>query len=364
MTWGKLTRILLKATGLFLAVNLLWAVLNPALGGVSLYNVLVPGRERLPFGEDPASYNLILNDLDAMFASHALAGAGTADEFRVIVLGDSSVWGIQLPVEDTLTGQLNALDLTHDGQPIRAYNIGHPILSVTKDLLLLDYARRYDPDLIVWLVTLESLDPAAQLEPPLVQNNAGRVRELIARYELDLDMPPDAPPALLDRTLVAQRRPIADWLRLQLYGVAWAVTGIDQIYPPYAPLAHDLEATTTWNDYSADDPPDLSVDVLTAGIALADDIPVLIVNEPIFIADGANSDLRYNAWYPRWAYDAYRANLAALAEANGWTLLDLWNAVPPDAFTDSPVHLSPAGSRQLAEHIAAGLQPDQDNIDE
>ena len=167
-------------------LNLLYALIGhpPTFG---IYNSLVPGRERLPYGEDPAAYNLSLDNIPAMFNSHVVATPKAADEFRVLVIGDSGVWGILLEPEETLTGQLNAQDIVYDGQHVQAYNLGHPILSVTKDLMLLDHALQYDPDMVIWLVTLESLDPTAQLEPPLVQNNAERVRDLIQRYDLSLD---------------------------------------------------------------------------------------------------------------------------------------------------------------------------------
>lgn len=85
---------------------------------------------------------------------------------------------------------------------------------------------------------------------------------------------------------------------------------------------------------------------------------MLIVNQPIFIADGANSDLRYNAWYPRWAYDDYRRLMVNAASANGWALLDSWDALPPAVFTDSPVHFTPEGAQLLADQIAARFEAD------
>ena len=95
----------------------------------------------------------------------------------------------------------------------------------------------------------------------------------------------------------------------------------------------------------------LTFDVLRAGVARAGGVPVVVINEPIFISDGANSDVRYNAFYPRWAYDQYRDLLAATAAAEGWRYTDLWDAIPPEEFTDTPVHLTPAGSRLLAEKL-------------
>ncbi len=44
-----------------------------------------------------------------MFASHEIsAGAKPADEFRVILIGDSSTWGFLLPADQTLAAYLNA----------------------------------------------------------------------------------------------------------------------------------------------------------------------------------------------------------------------------------------------------------------
>lgn len=101
---------------------------------------------------------------------------------------------------------------------------------------------------------------------------------------------------------------------------------------------------------------DLAFDVLRAGISQVGNIQVLLVNEPIYISDGANSDIRYNAWYPRWAYDAYRALLATTAESEGWDYLDLWDTVEGAQFTDSPVHMTPDATTRTAARIATWMQ--------
>ena len=96
-SWRFAVGVIVKGLILFAIANLVFALLNlaPVLGKVSLYNGLWPGRLRLPFGENPdQSYNLSLNNIDAMFASHQIAGTPKApDEFRVVLIGDSSVWG-------------------------------------------------------------------------------------------------------------------------------------------------------------------------------------------------------------------------------------------------------------------------------
>lgn len=365
-TRGFALRVIVKAALLFVVLNALFALLDPlpALGRLSLYNVLFPGRERLPYGENPAqSYNLSLMNLPAMLASHQVARPKGVDEYRVFVMGDSSVWGILLKPDETLAAQLNALGLTApDGRRMRFYNLGHPVMALLKDLMLLDTAMRYEPDLIVWAVTPQSFPREQQLFPPLVQHNAGTVRRLIQTYDLNLS--PDDPrlvnPSFWDKTIVGRRRDLADLLRLQLYGAAWGATGIDQFYPAeYTPRQSDFDEDESWQGLQPGDglPEDfLAFDVIEAFMQRAGDVPVLLVNEPVYISSGQNSDLRYNFWYPHWVYDAYRMMLTEIARANDWPLLDTWNAIAPDEFTDSPVHMRPAGTRQLAEAVGKLLE--------
>jgi lysophospholipase L1-like esterase len=366
-SWRTIGRVLLKTAVLFLLLNALFAWLYPleALGRVSLYNGLLPGRERLPYGENPAeSHSLSLYNVPAMLASHAIHQPKAADEFRVLLIGDSGTWGWFLENDDTLAGQLNALGLqTTDGRTVRIYNFGYPVMALSKDLLLLDAARQTQPDLILWPVTLESFPRDKQLFPPLVQNNPTRMGRLIQAHGLELDVADGrfVTPAFLERTIVGQRRNLADWLRLQQFGFAWAATGIDQAIPAEFELRRsDFAADVSWQSFAEPvtlTTNDLAFDVLAAGMTLAGDAPVLLINEPMFISSGQNSDLRYNAFYPRWAYDQYREMLAATAVAHNWPYLDLWDTIPPNEFTDTPVHLTAVGNKLFAELVAEGIRP-------
>lgn len=358
--WKFVLRVLIKATFLFILFNIIFAILQPMeiLGGMSLSSQ----RQRLPYGEDDRAYNLSMNNLPAMFASHEISQPKANDEFRVLLIGDSANWGILLKPEETLTGYINAEDYqTNDGRTITAYNIGHPIMSLTKDLMMLDYAMQYDPDMIVWLTTLESFALDEQLTPPIVQNNAQRVQGLIETYSLNLDIEKAefVDPNFLDLTIVGQRREIADWLRLQAFSLMWTVTGIDQFYPDeYNLRSEDFDEDLSWHTF--DEPTDLTTDdlafdVIRAGIERAGDIPILLVNEPMFISDGANSDLRYNFWYPQWAYDQYRTLYNDLADTNNWNYLDVWDIIDGAEFTDSPVHLTPKGSQQLSDVVGQAI---------
>lgn len=350
-------RIVLKALVLFVIANLLFAAwVEPRLGRISAYNAWFPGRPRFPFGESPReAYNFSLFDLDAMFAAHEVSAGEEPGEYRVFVTGDSSVWGTLLRPEETLTGQLNALKLvTSSGQPVVFYNLGYPTISLTKDLLLLDRARQYRPDLVIWLVTLEAFPVEKQLEVPLVANNPFPARDLLERYRL-ASLPAEdlVPPGLFGRTIIGRRKDLADLIRLQMYGVLWAGTGIDQLYPADYPRAQvDLDPDPTFHGKESFRPEDLAFEVIEAGQTGLGEVPLLVVNEPILISEGENSDIRYNFYYPRWAYDRYRDWLGRKATALGWEFLDAWNIAPVDEFTNSAIHLDRSGTARLAETIA------------
>lgn len=355
-SWKKLGRIGIKTAVFILLLNLIFALLTPmeTLGRLSLYNRILTGRERLPYGEVPAeSYNLSLYNIPAMFASHTLSQPKADDEFRVIIIGDSGTWGWFLENTDTLAGQLNSINADNN---VQFYNLGYPVMSLTKDIMILDEAMAHEPDLIIWPITLESFPREKQLFPPIVQENEERIRPLIDQYNLKVEGENNfTSPSFLDETIIGQRRNLADLLRLQQYGFSWAATGIDQTIPADPPLRKsDFDEDVSWQTF--DEPialthDALAFDVLEAGFAIAGDVPILLINEPIFISDGENSDLRYNAFYPRWAYDQYRELLAETAVSNQWHYLDAWDAVDGEHFGDTAVHLTPAGMRLFANIV-------------
>jgi hypothetical protein len=354
-----LRNVILKGLALFLLLDLALVMVNPdGLGGISFYNHTFPGRLRFPFGEDPAqSYNLSLFNLDAMFASHVIAaGPKPAGEYRVLVIGDSSTWGILLHPEQTLAGQLDGAGLNLCGKTVRVYNFGYPTISLTKDLMVLDYAMRYQPDLIIWPMTLEAFPFDSQLTSPIVANNAARVDALIVRYDLPFNQrdPAIVHPTFWGQTLIGQRRALADLFRLQMFGVLWAATGIDQSYPvDYEHAQTDLVSDVAYHGMQPPilDESKLAFGVLEAGLRAAGKTPVLLINEPILVSIGKNSALRYNFYYPRWAYDQWRQMMNEKAASQGWDYLDLWNLIPADQFTNSAIHLTPVGETRMTGRV-------------
>lgn len=356
---------ILKALVLFVILNFVFALSDPlsTFGRISAYNSLFPGRSRLPYGDLPnLAYNLNLFQLEAMFASHEIAGKEKSnDEFRVIVIGDSATWGFLLKPEETMAAHINSSRHTRDdGKYVKVYNLGYPTMSLVKDFLILDQALAYEPDMIVWLITLESFPRGKQLTSPILQNNPVPVRDLIQNYNLDLDLndPAFIDPTFWERTIAGNRRALADMLRLQFYGVMWAATGIDQYYPDtYENPTEDLQVDETFHDYLPPRilPEALAIDVIAAGVQHAGEVPVLIVNEPIFVSHGENSDIRYNFYYPRWVYDQYRQFMSEYSQTQDWLYLDLWDLVPSSEFSNTAIHLTPKGSQLLASIVGEAI---------
>ncbi|MBI9050460.1 MAG: SGNH/GDSL hydrolase family protein [Anaerolineaceae bacterium] len=361
--WRLISNVLIKALLLFVAVNLLWMVVfpNAAIGKLSLYNRLWPGRERLPFGEDiNQSYNLSLSNLDAMFASHMIAQEKAEDEFRIIVIGDSSIWGTLLQPQETLPAQLQQSLAGYGSEAdkqIKVYNLGYPTLSLLKDLMILEKAKQYQADLILWAITLQSMPEHSQYDSAIVQQNTALILQMSEQYPKLMDERLQKP-ARVQTNLISRRRNLADLYRLQLLGFMWGASGIDQVYPAEYPRAQvDLPAETSFAEMN---PPELeeealAFDLITAGYDIAGETPLILINEPIMISNGENSKIRYNYYYPKWAYDQYRDYLLISCAAAGWECLDYWNALPMVQFTNTAIHYSAKGAEAFAEILAKDL---------
>jgi hypothetical protein len=351
-------RVLLKAGVLFALLNLLFSVWNPAFTELSIYNLLVPGRERFPFAFHPEEdYSLVYLDLDAMFGSHRIARPKPADELRVVLIGNSSVWGTLLRPDQTLSARLTDSALECKGKRLRFYDLGYHRSSLGKDLMILDHAIKYQPDMVIWLFSLYAFTPGRRSGHNLISTNLERAREIDAQYGVFPGLRDQAPgDSLLNHTIVGRKRDLTLWLRLQEYGLLWAATGIDQAIgnaPPAeeSPASSDL-SFTGWQPPVLDSGR-LSLDLIEAGRTLAGDMPILLVNEPIQI-DSSDPD-RYNSFYPRWVYDGYRQILARESARRGWLYLDTWDLLPFEEFTNSPLHRSPTGEIALAQALAPSI---------
>jgi hypothetical protein len=351
-------RVLVKALCLFVVINSSYPLFGSGLAGVSAYNSVFPGRTRLPFGGD--SFSVMVDSIDPMFASHLISAPKPGDEFRVVLLGDSSIWGENLGAYEVISEQWNRLNMQCGNRVIRAYNLGYPHPSVIKDLVILEKALEYEPDLIVWFVTLNTLNPR-QANPFLIANRE-RTINLLNTYEIAFqanERLSQVEPTFFSRTLIGQRSALARQIKLQLLGVIWMATGADsdrlaEEPPPDFNVGDDPRYRGM--DPSADITSLLLFSALEAGIELAHPAPVLLVNEPIFVAEEKDATVRYDAMYPRWVYDQYRAALTEQAQIRAWSYLDLWDVIPREYFSDAGVHRTARSEPLLIQQLNPTIQ--------
>jgi len=357
-------RILCKTIIILLIVNFSFPLISLIrFPEISLYNSAFPGRQRLPFGENPElSYNFTLNDLDAMLASHVVAASEAESEYSIFVIGDSSIWGTLLENDATISAKLqNYFDSTAllENGLVKVYNLGYPTSSVLKDLVILDQALEYKPDMVIWFVTLNSLVKDSYQEAPIVLNNPDKTNTVISKYKLDI--PLLSAQSYWDKTFLNQRRNIYDRIHLQMVAPMWASTGVDQYIPAeYTPAARDLEADDSYEyiqGHSVTET-DLELSVISSFIAENPDVQVLVINEPILISSGLNSDIRYNLYYPRWIYDEYRKLLSTKFAEMEIKYIDLWDAVPESMFTNSAIHYNEQGVEIMVEKLYSFIMKD------
>ncbi len=89
-----------------------------------------------------------------------------------------------------------------------------------------------------------------------------------------------------------------------------------------------------------------------AGKEEAKGAALLVVNEPIHVLPGSQNSVRYNAAFPRWAYDAYRQAWGGYVQDRGLRFLDLWDFLADSGFfVNSSLHRSAAGEQMLADRL-------------
>lgn len=346
----KSLRILIKAVLLFAIFNYAFSLVpDSALWRVSLYNTVLPGKTRFT----------LENNLDVLFNVHEIANSARENNaYKVVLLGDSSTWGYLLNPGETSASIINASRTsTCKGQTVHVYNLGYPVPSVLKDALLLQRALSYKPNLIIWDVTLLSVFETQALVDSniFLQNNANAARNFINKYKLATRVRAPGRPTLQSQTFLARRDGIARFIRDQLDGIRWQATGGERVNKAYTPHGMDVEATSLFEKRDLPpptlDPARLRFDTLNAGIRMAGNTPIVIVNEPIQVVNGKNSAIRYNTMYPRWVYDQYRDLMTMKSAQYHWNYIDLWNTIPPTLFSDSPLHRTPPGEKMVSSTV-------------
>ncbi len=353
-----MARVFVKAVALLLVANFIFVAIGvdplARLITINTWGLVGHGRPRLYYPSDEQNGQL---PVEALLAAHALAYTPKApDEFRVIVLGDSATLGWLLAEDETLSAQLTARNMRVGGKRVVAYNLGYPVPSVVRDVLLLDAAMRYQPDMVIWLITVTGL--RNELNPPVTFDlNRDHLERLADEFGLhawfETQMPPESP--LYRWTAIHNPDTFGVWINSLFYPLNPPVrntitTRLGRVPVPARPM------------FTSDQPgfqmPGDVWSFLSIGVTLASrgGARLLLVNEPILRGSGPNSAVNYNLLYERALYDKYRVTLADYVKSHAIWFADLWDAVSAEHFTDTVHHMDPSGWSIVADRIITALQ--------
>jgi hypothetical protein len=366
----KTLRVLSKAVLLFLAFDFLQAVvlLPSRLERISFLENLVPPMARLTIPTDIET--LVWFPLKPLLDAHQVGKPKASDEFRVAVLGASGTYCGTCTPEEAIPGHLSDLGAQVGGKRVVGYNLAVKGVDWLKDLLVMKHACERGVDAVVWLVTAyRAADtPFKKNDFPhsFVTLNRDDLPDLVKqtgvstwetrRYEAEA--------GLLNRSIWQTGNRYRDWLTLvgrTLY--LSAVPG-----DPTATKKYDdepwvgskpIRKVARFNSKTPgfEEMPNRRWDLIKAGNRLASSCgaKLLLVNEPIYLGSGPNSDVNYNSHMERALYDRFRGVLGNFVQENQIAYLDIWNLLPGEDFTDISLHHNSAGNRKIAQAIAQKL---------
>ncbi len=370
---GKMfARVLLKAVLLVAAVNVALIVtgFNPVqvLIRANIWDVIGGGRARLAYPSDFQNGQL---PLEALLASHQIsAGPKPENEYRVVFLGESGIAGWGVSDEDTLADQLTERGIIRDARPVVAYNLAYPQPSAARDALILDAAMAYHPDLVIWFLTPAALDNG----PDIIGTNRVFFDLNQSRMTTLVDTYPDLLQAWYQQHQSDLTNPKPAWMRFsgirdQVLLPIWMNAQFYVLIPPdlgESDRRMGSESIPTEARYTSDAPGFTRIPNETWNFiqvvclrAQAEGSDLLLINEPMLVGSGANSEVNYNANYARDFYDRYRDTLAQVASDHGIRYADLWNLIPASHFTDTPLHSDAGGYAILSAALEEFLTGSQ-----
>jgi len=302
--------------------------------------------------------------LEPALRQHELCWQVRADpaQPRAFLIGSSAVFGLPLPVDDTVSERLNA-HLVEVGAPGHVFNLGYVGAYQTRDAVVLDAALAYEPDLIIYPLTLADFNQRDWSFPVLREfflSNRARVAELAAGQAPGLEAPlaritaSEDGAGYLARTALHLREGGA-LVRAAVRAQAEALARrLDPSFPlPSTTTAgrqphYDCAATLRSAAALYDNWQSWNILAYLERVSRARSLPILIVNWPIAHEP---VDSCYNVRHSAESIEQFNRWLAAEATARGLSYLDLHDLLPPELFADS-LHVTAEGHRRIAEQLA------------
>lgn len=356
------TRIFIKALIVVALANVVALAVNfnpiAALTRFNLWWLTGHGRNRLAYPSDFQNGQL---PVETLLSSHAIAYTPKAEnEYRVAVLGESGIAGWGLRDQDTFVGQLNSRHLTLDSRQVVAYNLAYPSPNVARDTLILDAALAYHPDLVIWFITPAALDDspdALGTNTVFFELNRQRLQRITYDNQLQNWYNARLNPLPIWQSWIAvhNQDTLPVWFNTLLYPFTEPDYSFTERRIGSEPIP--AKARYTAGRKGFDPMPNETWRFLDIARTLTENAhaKLLLINEPMLIGKGQNSDVNYNLQYQRQFYDTYRQKITDYAAQQGFLFADLWDVIPAESFTDTPLHADAAGYAKLVDKITSEL---------
>ena len=367
----RFIRILLKAVALLLICDVLQIAFHVAstIDHWSIYQALTPPTARLGIANqigDPIWWRI-----NVLLDAHKIARPKAPDEYRVIFLGDSATFCLYCKAGEAIPQVFTDQEASIDGKRVVGYNLAYPGPDWLKDILILKHALDYQPDAIVWLITANGSSDQPNPNNPdptlFVRINADELPALARQYQFstwETKLYAEAD-AWYQSSIWLHGGRYRDWLVLAARALWNALIRTKDLTTDYLlpgspiteqPIRPIAEINSGLPGYES--LPNSRWDLLLAGQRMAHEkgIPLLIVNEPLYVGSGPNSEINYNSYYERALYDRFRAALTGFTQQYQLPLLDLWNFLPPENFSNTALHYNLEGNRKIAQQVMQSLQ--------
>jgi hypothetical protein len=309
-------RVILKALILFIV----FYVLLTSFPDITypLFRRFMPKLDKFPFyvvyPKASAQHEFTLQNvfnINNLLYSHVISWEGKpANQYRIIFIGDSTVYFSK--IYPMITG------IECDGKILRAYNLGYPGVSATKDLMILQEAMKYSPDLIVWSVTFSYADNNEEF----LRANPDRFTQLVNTYQLSRA---GYNSSQKGKTIFYQSDGVRNETYLILYYLILdpATGGQNSIFQTALNDAITQVVVPVHGDQL--------LSILQAFKEMTKGTPVLLINEP-----------RPSVIVNLTQYSQFRKDILYQSSKERIDFLDLWNLVPNQGFVDH-VHRNDEG---------------------
>jgi len=314
-------RIVLKSLVLFIGFNLLLTSF-PNLS-YFMFKPFLPKLRKFPidivYYDSQARHGFGVQnvfDVNVLFNTHIISQEKKRGyQYRIIFIGDSTIRDSRIyPI-------LNQQGCA--GKNLQAYDLGYYSTSATKDLMILQEAMKYSPDLVVWSLTSDTLSNEPKV---FALANSADLVSLINTYDLSVT-------ADQSYTSVASLFHGADEILLQTR----LVINYEVLFPAFGNTQkviqiglHDVRTDNTEEGTNVGNGANL-YSALAAAQSMVGSTPLIVINEP-----------RPSSVVTQPDYLEYRQKMLNLARGKRWSFLDLWNLVPDQDFLDT-IHRTAGG---------------------